>query len=212
MLGRGLVDGLADDAYAVDWVQNADQAIAAIAAHDYALLLLDLGLPDMFGLDLLDYLRDERRMPPTIVLTAYDSVDVCVQGLDTGANDYIVKPFSTAELKARIRAAMRRTQPASDPVLRCGAVRLDPCTGRASVGDACTAVQLSKREYALFNALMRHPGAIMSREQLESQIYGWGEEVESNAIEYLIRRVRQKLGTEVIHNVRGLGWLVSDPS
>lgn len=212
MLGLGLVAELKEAAYAVDWVQTGGDAVSALAAHDYALLLLDLGLPDVFGLELLNRLSADGRAPPTILLTAYDSVDVCVQGLDTGAVDYIVKPCSVAELTARMRAALRRSHAAADPLLRCGSITLDPRTACANVGDSPAAVRLSKREYALFRALMRRPGTILSREQLETQIYGWGEEVESNAVEYLIRAVRKKLGAGVIQNVRGLGWLVTDPN
>ncbi len=211
MLGKSLADGLRETGYAIDWVRSSADALSALTAYDYVLLLLDLGLPDASGLELLATARRGGRVPPTLVLTAFDSVDVCVQGLDAGADDYIVKPCSIAELTARMRAAMRRSGSDADPVLRCGQVRLDPRTGQASVGHAIVDRQLTKREYALFHALMRHPGTILSRAQLETQIYGWGEEVESNAVEYLIRAVRKKLGKGVIQNIRGLGWLATDP-
>lgn len=211
MLGQSLVDGLRESAHAVDWVRRADEAEAAVIAHDYALCLLDLGLPDVFGLEWLASRRARGQTPATIVLTAYDSVDICVQGLDTGADDYIVKPFSLAELEARIRKTLRRTTDSSEPVLECGSIHLDPASHRVTFVGTESATSLSRREYALFYALMRRPGRILSREQLESQIYGWGEEVDSNAVEYLIRAVRQKLGTNVIRNVRGLGWWVNDP-
>jgi len=199
---------LQDASYAVDWVQDAEAMQQAVAARHYDVLLLDLGLPGMSGEEALAWLRTNDYGVPTIIVSARDSVRDRVRGLDTGADDYLPKPFDMEELLARMRAVARRLGGSGSPVLTHGDLSLDPSTHQARLGGA-TAAQLTRREFALLRALMARPGTILSRAELEDRIYGWGEEVESNAVEFLIHAVRRKLGTSVIKNVRGVGWLIS---
>ena len=171
-------------------------------------MLLDLGLPGRDGLDVLRTLRSRESALPVLVVTARDAVDDRVAGLDAGADDYILKPFEISELLARMRAVLRRHGGVATPVLTSALLTLDPATREASTHGQ-SPVQLSNREFALLHALMQRPGAILSRADLEDRVYGWGEEVESNAIEYLIHSLRKKLGSEAIRNIRGAGWMVS---
>ena len=171
-------------------------------------MLLDLGLPGRDGLDVLRTLRSRESALPVLVVTARDAVDDRVAGLDAGADDYILKPFEISELLARMRAVLRRHGGVATPVLTSALLTLDPATREASAHGQ-PPVQLSNREFALLHALMQRPGAILSRADLEDRVYGWGEEVESNAIEYLIHSLRKKLGSEAIRNIRGAGWMVS---
>ncbi len=208
MIGAAIHGALKDEAYAADWVRNGQTALTTLAAQRYDLVLLDLGLPGKDGLEVLASLRARNDPVPLVVITARDGVDARVRGLDGGADDYVVKPFEMAELLARMRAVLRRKGGQSTPVLGNGALSLDPATHEATVGEA-PAVRLSQREFALLHALLLRPGAILSRSELEERIYGWGEEVESNAVEYLIHALRRKLGADVIRNVRGVGWTVA---
>jgi two-component system, OmpR family, response regulator len=207
MLGAALLQALRDASLATDWLQRGDQVLAALAVEEYQLLLLDLGLPGLDGLSILKQVRSRAITVPVILITARDQLQDRVQGLDLGADDYLVKPFDIDELLARIRAVCRRHQGNSQPLLGNGVVELDPVSRQARRGD--TVVCLSSREFALLHALLLRPGSILSRQQLESRIYGWNEEVESNVVEFLIHAVRRKLGGDVIRNVRGLGWMVS---
>ena len=210
MIGAAIEAALKDAAYAVDWVGDGAAANLAAAAEPYDLILLDLGLPGRDGLAVLADLRRAHNAVPVVILTARDAVDDRVRGLDGGADDYLPKPFAMSELLARMRAVLRRRGAANaDPMLRSAALALDPATRQASAGKS-PGVRLSRREFALLEALMIRPGAILSRSQLEERIYGWGEEVESNAVEFLIHGLRKKLGgSGYIKNVRGLGWMVS---
>jgi two-component system OmpR family response regulator len=179
-----------------------------VAAHQhYDLLLLDLGLPGKDGHAVLGSLRARDNPVPVLILTARDAVDERVRGLDGGADDYILKPFEMVELLARMRAVLRRKGGAASPVLTNGVLTLDPAAHEARMGDA-EPVRLSAREFALLQALMLRPGAILSRTELEERIYGWGHEVASNAVEFLIHALRKKLGAQAIKNVRGVGWMV----
>ncbi|MGN6389206.1 MAG: response regulator transcription factor [Burkholderiaceae bacterium] len=208
MIGEAVRDALRDASYAADWVRDGQAALTTFGAQRYDLVLLDLGLPGRDGADVLDAIRARDARVPLLIVTARDGLPDRVTGLDRGADDYVLKPFDMAELLARMRAVLRRQAGAADPLLSNGVVSLDPASREACVGDR-PAVRLSRREFALLRALMARPGAILSRSELEERIYGWGEEVESNAVEFLIHALRRKLGSDVIKNVRGAGWMVS---
>ncbi|WP_050401215.1 response regulator transcription factor [Bradyrhizobium embrapense] len=206
MIGAAVVEALRDAAYAVDWVRDGDLAIEASRSETYDIALLDLGLPSTDGLDVLKAIRERASRLPVIILTARDALDDRIRGLDLGADDYLVKPFEIAELLARMRAVLRREGSGAPPVLTNGALHLDPATREAIFCEEKAV--LSAREFALLQALLTRPGTILSRAELERQIYGWREEVESNAVEFLIHAVRRKLGAAAIRNVRGVGWMV----
>jgi two-component system OmpR family response regulator len=208
MIGAAIQGALKDASYAADWVKNGQTALSTLACQHYDLILLDLGLPGKDGLEVLDTIRASDNPVPLLIITARDGLDDRLRGLDGGADDYVLKPFEMAELLARMRAVLRRKGGVGSPVLSNGTVSLDPAT-REAVVNAGEPVQLSNREFALLQALLVRPGAILSRSDLEDRIYGWGEEVESNAVEYLIHALRRKLGSEIIKNVRGVGWMVS---
>ena len=208
MIGDAIQAALRDASYAVDWVRNGQTALTSLGCQHYDLLLLDLGLPGKDGLDVLGAIRAGGNPVPLLVITARDALDDRLRGLDSGADDYLLKPFDMAELLARMRAVLRRKGGSAAPVLSNGEVALDPATREASAHGAAP-VQLSNREFALLQALLLRPGAILSRSDLEDRIYGWGEEVESNAVEFLIHALRRKLGSGIIKNVRGVGWMVS---
>ncbi len=207
MIGEAVRDALEDASCAVDWVRDGQQALTAIKTHAYEAVLLDLGLPKVDGFNVLNSIRAGDSGVPVIVITARDAVADRIYGLDSGADVYVLKPFEMTELMARLRAIVRRRTGASAPVLSNGVISLDPATHEARSTGA--PVRLSGREFALFQALMMRPGAILSRSELEDRIYGWNEEVESNAVEFLIHSLRRKLGSDTIKNVRGVGWMVS---
>ncbi len=208
MIGLALCEGLEQDGFVVDWVQDGEQARLALAAStaEYAVLLLDLGLPRRSGLDLLVELRRCGNPIPVLILTARDAVADRVQGLNSGADDYLVKPFELEELVARIHALIRRGAGRSAPMIEYGDLRLDPLTHQ--VWRRGQPVELSAREFALFHALLEKPGAVLSRAQLEERLYGWGREVASNAVDVHLHNLRRKLGSDVIANVRGVGFRV----
>ena len=209
MIGEAVSVALEDAAYAVDWVQDGATAGSVLQDGDHQAVLLDLGLPKRDGLEVLQRLRRDGSRIPVLVITARDEIEDRIQGLDLGADDYLVKPFDVKELLARLRAVIRRQGGQAAPVLSNGRVSLNPATGEARAGEL--AATLSARELALLQALLLHPGRIFSRAELETHLYGWGQEVESNAIDFLIHGVRKKLGADVIKNVRGAGWLVERP-
>ena len=206
MLGSAVSQALRDASYAVDWLQDGCTASTALTEHNFEMILLDLGLPQRDGLSVLRALRSQADTTPVLIITARDAVEQRIEGLDAGADDYLVKPFAVGELLARMRALGRRRAGASSPVLTNGTISLDPATKIVAVGD--TEQTLSSREFALLRELLVRPGAVLSRAELEDRIYGWGEEVESNVIEFIIHSLRRKLGAESIRNVRGLGWMV----
>ena len=210
MIGNVVQQALRDASYGVDWVMDGDAALRSFACLPYQMLLLDLGLPKQDGMAVLRAIRAAGGRVPVILLTARDETEDRVAGLDAGADDYLVKPFQLSELLARMRAVTRRQSPAVGPVLTNGLLTLDPVTHEARADAA--AVRLTGREFALLQALMVRPGAILSRHDLENRIYGWNEEVESNAVEFLIHSLRKKLGSTAIKNVRGVGWMVSKPA
>ncbi|MEZ2311756.1 response regulator transcription factor [Paraburkholderia sp. RCC_158] len=208
MIGDAIQGALKDASYAADWVKDGQTALTTMACQHYDLVLLDLGLPGKDGLEVLTSIRARDNPIPLLIISARDGLDDRLCGLDGGADDYVLKPFDMAELLARMRAVLRRKGGSAAPVLGNGTVSLDPATKEASV-DGGPSVQLSNREFSLLQALLIRPGAILSRRELEDRIYGWGEEVESNAVEFLIHALRRKLGSEIIKNVRGVGWMVS---
>ncbi len=210
MIGEAVHQGLRRQGFAVDWVRDGLAAERALAAEPYDACLLDLGLPRKQGLEVLRGLRAAGSTLPVVVLTARDAIADRVAGLDAGADDYVVKPFDLAELAARIRAVTRRKSGRAQPALEHGGVTLDPAT--REVRRDGEAVALSPREFALLHALLEHPGRILSRAQLEERVYGWGEEVESNAVEVHMHALRRKLGAEFIRNVRGVGYRLATPA
>ncbi len=207
LIGKAVKQALNDTSNAVDWVQDGVTASSSIELENYSLVLLDLGLPRKDGLDVLKDIRSARKDMPVIILTARDSVEDRIKGLDLGADDYLVKPFSIDELHARMRAVVRRNNGIANPVLSNSIMELDPST-RKVIRDNQT-YTLSAKEYALLHVLMLRPGNIFSRDQLEESLYGWNEEVASNAVEFLIHALRKKLGKDAIKNIRGMGWMVS---
>ncbi|MBV8699556.1 response regulator transcription factor [Bradyrhizobium sp.] len=210
MIGAAMQQALRDAAYAVDWVADGETAIRAAETESYELALLDLGLPKADGREVLGRLRAMGRRLPVIIVTARDGIDDRIDGLDLGGDDYLVKPFEIRELLARMRAVLRREGSGSPTLLSNGKLSLDPATREASF--LGTSAPLTAREFALLQALLTRPGMVLSRGELERQIYGWNEEVESNAIEYLIHTIRRKLGATAIRNVRGVGWMVDRSS
>ena len=205
MIAKGIVSGLKSAGMSVDWVRDGVQAQAALREGGYAIALLDLGLPGADGLEVLELARAKGVETPVLVITARDGVDDRVHGLDLGADDYLIKPFELRELQARMRALIRRRAGRATSVLIAGSSELNTETHELS-RDGVTDV-LPAREYALMLALVERPGRILSRSQIEDRIYGWGEEVESNAVDVLIHSVRRKFGKDVILNVRGAGWM-----
>jgi two-component system OmpR family response regulator len=203
---RAVNTALKDAADAGDWGQDGIAAVTALASQPYNLVLLDLGLPRQDGLSVLRDLRQAGHAMPVLILTARDAISDRVSGLDAGADDYLVKPFDLSELLARLRVLSRRQAGAPTAVLSNGLISLDLGTRLAQSGS--TDVRLTAREFALLQALLMRPGAILSRSALEDRLYGWDQEVESNAVEVLIHGLRKKLGSSTIKNVRGLGWMV----
>ena len=206
MIGESLQVALAANGWSVDWVKDGLLAQSALDDGGYACVLLDLGLPKRDGTEVLRHARAKGDATPVLVLTARDGLDERIAGLDLGADDYLVKPYEFRELLARMRAVVRRRDGAAHSVIGTGALQLDLTTREVLVDGERQA--LSQREFALLHALLERTGAILSREQLESRIYGWGEEVTSNAVDVLIHGMRRKLGADAIRNVRGLGWRV----
>jgi two-component system response regulator QseB len=206
MIGESVRQGLRQDGFSVDWVRDGSAAETVLRNEVYDLVLLDLGLPKKQGLDVLKSLRAKGNRIPVVIVTARDAVPDRIAGLDSGADDYIVKPFDLDELAARVRAVLRRQAGRAEPVIEHGGVRLNPSTHEASVNGE--PLILSAREFALLQALLDRPGAVLSRSQLEEKLYGWEEEVESNTIEVYIHSLRKKLGADFIKNVRGVGYMV----
>jgi len=206
MIGESLRNALRGCGYAVDWVRDGRAADGTLATERFDLVLLDLGLPQRDGMDVLQALRARGDRTPVIVLTARDSLASRVRGLDAGADDYLVKPFELDELLARMRAVLRRHSGRAEPAIEVGGVSLDPATRTVSRDGVPLA--LSAREYAVLEALMLRPGAILSRAQLEDRLYGWGEELESNAISVYVHQLRRKLGPDFIHSMRGVGYFL----
>lgn len=207
MFGKSLTKALSDAGMTVDWMQDGLDGEAAIGAGGHGLILLDLGLPKLGGIEVLRAMRKRGNTTPLLIITARDDTADRVEGLDFGADDYLVKPFEISELLARIRAVVRRQSGHAVSILDNGQVQLDLASHEASNDEA--KVVLPAREFALLHTLLERPGAILSRSQIEERIYAWGEEVESNAVDVLIHSIRKKLGKDLIRNVRGAGWMVA---
>jgi DNA-binding response OmpR family regulator len=206
MIGKALVRGLADHGITVDWMRDGAEGSAALARGEHAIVLLDIGLPGMSGIDVLKAARAARVAVPVVMITARDGIDDRIAGLDLGADDYIVKPFELRELLARMRAVRRRHNGQAQSLITSGEITLDLASHAVRYRNIEHV--LSAREFSLLRVLMQRPGAIFSRAQIEDQIYGWGEEVESNAVDVLIHGIRRKFDRDVVRNVRGAGWLV----
>jgi DNA-binding response OmpR family regulator len=209
MIGDSVRSALKHEGFAVDWVRDGRAAQTTLATERFDLVLLDLGLPQVSGLDVLRALRTQKDATPVIIVTARDDLASRVAGLDAGADDYLVKPFEFEELTARMRAVIRRHVGRAEPAIEVDRVTLDPTTRTVTVSGE--QVILSAREYAVLEAMMLRPGAILSRAQLEDRLYGWGEEIESNAISVYVHQLRRKLGDDFIHTVRGVGYYVGKP-
>jgi len=206
LLGDGIQAGLAQAGFGVDWVKDGVAGEVALKTGSHAAVVLDLGLPRLAGLDLLRRMRSGGNKTPVLVLTARDAIDDRIKGLDSGADDYVVKPFDLHELAARLRALIRRSAGQAAPLLHVGELELDPAARRVAFKG--NPVELPAREYALLHALMLGAGRVLSREQLTERLYAWGEEVESNAIDVHIHHLRRKLSPGVIRTVRGVGYLM----
>jgi two-component system, OmpR family, response regulator QseB len=209
MIGEAIRTGLKRDGFAVDWVYDGESADRVLRTEAFDLALLDLGLPRKDGLQVLQALRARHQGLPVLIITARDAVSDRIQGLDAGADDYLVKPFDLDELAARIRALLRRKSGRPEPRIEHLGVVLDPAT-HAVTRDGRD-IDLSPKEFALLQLLLERPGTIHSRAQIEERLYGWGEEVESNAVEVHIHGLRRKLGPDFILNVRGVGYRVRPP-
>lgn len=206
MIGESVLDLLRGEQYAVDWVRDGEAADSALRTQDYDLVLLDLGLPKMDGLALLRQLRARRNRVPVLIATARDALKQRVEGLDAGADDYVLKPYELDELLARIRALLRRASGRAEPVYEHQGVCINPVTREVTVGGV--PVVLSGREWAVLEPLLARPGLVLSRAQLEEKLYDWKHEISSNAVEVYIHGLRKKLGADLIRNVRGVGYMV----
>ncbi len=207
MIGESVLDALRGDGYAVDWVRDGQMADTAWSTEHYDLVLLDLGLPRLDGLQVLKKARARRDRTPVLIATARDAVQARIAGLDAGADDYVLKPYDLDELQARIRALLRRAAGRAEPVFEHGPVRLNPATHEATF--EAQPVQLSQREWAVLEALIARPGVILSRTQLEEKLYSWKDEISSNAVEVYVHSLRKKLGADFIRNIRGMGYVIS---
>jgi two-component system OmpR family response regulator/two-component system response regulator QseB len=206
LLGDGIQAGLAQAGFSVDWVKDGVAGELALESASHAAVVLDLGLPRLAGLDLLRRMRASGNKAPVLILTARDAIEDRIKGLDSGADDYVVKPFDLYELAARLRALIRRSAGEAAPVLKIGEIELDAAARRVQFrGEP---VELPTREYALLHALMLAAGRVLTREQLTERLYAWGEEVESNAIDVHVHHLRRKLAPGVIRTVRGVGYLM----
>ncbi len=206
MIGESVLDLLRAEHYAVDWVRDGERADTALRTQAYDLVLLDLGLPRRDGLTVLRELRARKDRTPVLVATARDALAQRVQGLDAGADDYVLKPYELDELLARIRALLRRAAGRAEPVYEHQGVCIQPATREVTARGQ--PVVLSAREWAVLEPLLARPGRVLSRAQLEEKLYGWEDEISSNAVEVYIHGIRKKLGPDIIQNVRGVGYLV----
>ena len=206
LLGDGIRAGLMQAGFAVDWAQDGRAAELALSGEAYDAVVLDLGLPRLSGMEVLARARAARNAVPVLILTARDTVPDRIAGLDAGADDYLVKPFDLGELQARLRALLRRAGNQAEPVLSHGELRLDPAA--RSVTREGRPVELSAREFAVLHALVLNAGRVLSKAQLEEKLYGWGEEIESNAVEVFVHHLRRKLAPDLIRTVRGVGYMI----
>ena len=208
MIGESLSEALQDEAYTVDWVKDGRQAILTLRVQPYDIILLDLGLPEVDGMGVLTAISDAKIETPVLILTARDQLKDRIAGLDSGADDYVVKPFELGEVFARMRVLIRRAQGKADNQVTVGNLSLDTAHKRVMMDGS--PIDLTAKEYMLLTTFMLSPEKVMSKNELEDSLYGWGGEVESNAIEFLIHSLRKKVGQDRIKNVRGLGWYISN--
>jgi two-component system OmpR family response regulator/two-component system response regulator QseB len=208
LLGDAIQAGLKLAGYAVDWMTDGVSADQALLTEPYAATVLDLGLPRLSGLEVLQRLRSRGLAIPVLILTARDTVEDRIKGLDTGADDYLIKPFDMGELTARLRALIRRSSGKPAAALSAGGVELDPATHQVRYEGV--PIELPAREFAVLHALMLNAGRVLSRAQIEEQLYAWGEEIESNAVEVHIHHLRRKLFSGLIETIRGVGYLIPD--
>ncbi|MFC3909374.1 response regulator [Legionella dresdenensis] len=205
LLGDAVKAGLTQFGYIVDWLRDGEAARAAVKTESFELIILDLGLPKLSGLGFLQAIRSDGNSTPVIILTARDSVEDKVKGLDSGADDYLIKPFELKELNARIRALARRSQGRADSALQYRNITLDPAAHSVYVDEML--VNVPRREFALLQKLLENSGQVLSREQLMQSIYGWDEDVDSNALEVHIHNLRKKLNANFIRTIRGVGYM-----
>lgn len=208
-LGEGILTALKPENYTVDWVRDGASALHALTHESFDITIMDLGLPRMDGLDVIRSLRAAANPLPVLVLTARDATSARIAGLDAGADDYLVKPFDVAELKARLRALLRRSFSRPQPMLAYRGITLDPST--QAVSWQGTPVVLPRKEFLLLHELIAQPGRVLTRDKLQQVLYGWGEEVESNALEVHIHHLRKKFAPELIRTMRGVGYMVDKP-
>ncbi len=206
MIAQGLQTALRQAGFAVDWMRDGLSAAAALKTSAFDVMLLDLGLPHRDGIDVLRELRKRGDKTPVIILTARDEIQHRIAGLDAGADDYVVKPFDLDEVMARMRSVLRRATGRGDSTIQHGELRLD--LKARTIERSGTPVSLSAHEYAVLEALLQRPGAVLSRSQLEDRLYGWDEQIGSNAVEVYIHGLRRKLGSDVIRTLRGVGYFV----
>lgn len=207
-LGEGIHQALVREGYTVDWLQDGSSALHALLSETFDAVVLDLGLPRMDGLEVLRRLRDSGATVPVLILTARDATEDRIAGLDAGADDYLIKPFDLAELKARLRALLRRSAGRARVVIEHAGICLDPSTQHVSYQGQT--VLLTPKEYQLLHELLSPPGRVMTRDQLMQLLYGWNEEAESNTLEVHIHHLRKKFSSELIRTIRGVGYLVEE--
>lgn len=206
LLGDGVRNGLIQYGYTVDWVKDGQSAQQAILTESFDIVVLDIGLPKKSGLEVVKAIRSKNIATPVVLLTARETVEDRVRGLDAGADDYIVKPFDLDELTARMRALQRRTTSRAEPILTHGNISLDPASHTVHLNNEL--INISRREFALLQKLLENAGRVLSREHLTSTLYGWGDDVDSNALEVHIHNLRKKFGTKLIRTIRGVGYMV----
>jgi two-component system response regulator QseB len=206
LLGEGLRKGLIQEGYAVDWIKDGMAADYALKGEKFDLIVLDLGLPKLMGIEVLQNMRSRGDITPVLILTARESVEDRVKGLDAGADDYLIKPFDLDELCARLRALQRRFAERAAPTLEHGDISLDPASHTVLLKEE--SINLSRREFALLHILLENAGRVLSREHLTQSLYGWGEEVDSNALEVHVHNLRKKFGQDFIRTVRGIGYTI----
>ncbi|WP_029149073.1 response regulator transcription factor [Methylophilus sp. 5] len=206
MIGESLQQAMRS--HAIYWVQNAMQAEAALASEQFDAMLLDLGLPGKSGMALLQSLRQADNRVPVIIITARDAIEHRIQGLDAGADDYVLKPFSVEEIEARLRAIFRRKEERHSNQVRVNDMVLDTASYTLTMGEISQ--RLSSKTFAIMHSLMSQPGMIFSKTQLEERLYGWGDEVESNAVEVHIHTIRKKFGADIIQTIRGIGYAINE--
>ncbi len=208
LLGQGIRSCLKTSGYTIDWIQDGAHAYQTITSksESFDIIVLDLGLPKMSGLEVLKGIREKNISTPVLILTAFETVDDRVSGLDAGADDYMTKPFDLEELNARIRALLRRSKRRAKPNITYGDIMLDPASH--VVSHAGKTIMISRREFSLLQKLLENAGRVISREQLNQTLYGWGENIDSNALEVHIHNLRKRFGSDLIRTIRGVGYMV----